>query len=55
MLAIALLDPRRHRFDRVCERVGVNFVERRVLREPFEVSPRREDQPGFASPIPVQQ
>src|SRR5438046_3037104 len=47
-LTAALLDPWRHRLDRMGERIGADRFETAVLREPFEVPPRREDQPCFA-------
>ena len=53
-LTVALLDPRRHRLNRMGQSVGPDLVERPVLREPLEVTPGGEDEPCFAAPVAVE-
>ena len=54
ILAVALLDPRRYRLDRMRERIGADRIEAGVLRQPLEVAARGEDQPRFAALLALQ-
>ena len=41
--AVAVLDPRGHRVDRVCGCMSLRGLETAKRRQPFEIAPRRED------------